>query len=396
MNGRKQQCEGEPKQLSICMSVPDLGMGGMQRVSTLVADALNEYSHVYMLVEDMTGACFEPNVATVAIPGRNEIDRLGWVVTRIVRRLSRPFYRRAYWPQVYRRYPARQIIANLKEHRPDVIILNAQHLLYAHMIRKQLPGVGIILWLHSSHDTYVSRYFGTPALRHAISAASAVVTLTESDRRQFSRICDHVVKIHNPITMNTNGRIAELGTQQIAFTGRLAMETKGLDRLVSLAACLPDGWRISAAGAGSPAEEASLREMMKDRMVGDRLTLRGALSGEALVDHYMNSSMFVSTSRWEGLPLTMIEAMASGLPVVTFDHTGAQEILEGGRWGVLVPQGDVERMAAEIAKLAQDPDLLRYWQQKSLERASHFTLGETVSRWGQLIGEVAEGRPNVN
>jgi len=113
-----------------------------------------------------------------------------------------------------------------------------------------------------------------------------------------------------------------------------------------------------------------------------RLGLEQDVAVPGFVDNifaYMRrSSIFVLSSAWEGLPNVLIEAMACGTPVVSTDcQSGPREILEGGRYGPLVPIGDVEGLAEAILKVIEDPpppDVLR-------RRANEFSLEKSVANY---------------
>ncbi|MER3479061.1 MAG: glycosyl transferase [Meiothermus sp.] len=95
------------------------------------------------------------------------------------------------------------------------------------------------------------------------------------------------------------------------------------------------------------------------------------------------AAVFVLSSKWEGLPTVLIEALALGIPVVSTDcPNGPAEILEGGKWGGLVPVGDPEALAgAMLGLLKTSPrDRVR------VEQLERYTLGYAVSRYGEVMG----------
>jgi len=100
---------------------------------------------------------------------------------------------------------------------------------------------------------------------------------------------------------------------------------------------------------GEGAERAALEALVARHGLGSHVTLPGWV-----VNPYpllMRSQLFVLSSRWEGLPTVLIEALFCGLPVVATDcPSGPDEILEGGRYGALVPVGNVDALAAAILR----------------------------------------------
>jgi glycosyltransferase involved in cell wall biosynthesis len=94
--------------------------------------------------------------------------------------------------------------------------------------------------------------------------------------------------------------------------------------------------------------------------------------------------LFVLSSRWEGLPGVLIEAMACGAPVVSTNcRSGPNEILEGGRWGMLVPVGDVDALASAMARILDTPinELPDVRQ-----RSAHFDQERAVDAYLHILG----------
>lgn len=96
------------------------------------------------------------------------------------------------------------------------------------------------------------------------------------------------------------------------------------------------------------------------------------------------ATVFVLSSRWEGLPTVLIEAMALGIPVVATDcPSGPAEILEGGRWGKLVPVGSVTMLASGILQVLRERAPERI--EGARERASQFGVQAVVERYVQVL-----------
>ena len=161
--------------------------------------------------------------------------------------------------------------------------------------------------------------------------------------------------------------------------------------MCELANCLPDGWIIRIAGDGDKEERSQLLRLVSKNKVENKIEFVGPLSGQRLVDHYVNSSIFISTSRTEGLPLVMIEALSFGLPVISFDHNGAKEILLNGKFGILVSNEDVKRMSEEINRMISDRSIMQNCQLLSLERAKDFKSDKIIQEWKSLLNNLVYG-----
>lgn len=128
-------------------------------------------------------------------------------------------------------------------------------------------------------------------------------------------------------------------------------------------------------------------ERLKLESLAHRLGLQGDVALPGFVDNpypYMKrAAVFVLSSRWEGLPNVLIEALALGTPVVATDcPNGPREILEDGKWGRLVPVGDAKRLATAIIETLSEAQAPRPLQ----ERAKRFSLDKAVSLYLQVLG----------
>lgn len=176
----------------------------------------------------------------------------------------------------------------------------------------------------------------------------------------------------------------------IVMVGRLAQQKAPLT-LVHASRSLVRG-RVLIAGDGplrSRVEQAVRRHGLSDRvrLLGFRADIPGLLRA---------SDIFVLPSRWEGLPLAVIEAMMAGLPVVATRVGGVGEVVEDGGTGLLVPPGDPEALAAALRRLVEHEALRRQMGAAGRERALRlFTadrmVGETRALYAALLAARKRG-----
>jgi glycosyltransferase involved in cell wall biosynthesis len=99
---------------------------------------------------------------------------------------------------------------------------------------------------------------------------------------------------------------------------------------------------------------ASITNLIRTIGIGSRITVRANIDEAELPALYQGASVFLQTSYEEGLGIAVVEAMASGLPVVATDTAGSRETVAHGVTGWLVPQSPADRLPAEIAVRVQD------------------------------------------
>jgi glycosyltransferase involved in cell wall biosynthesis len=256
-------------------------------------------------------------------------------------------------------------------------------------------------WVHSVHNTHTEAGFrrgiwGRMRSRlenrmavFAYRRADAVVTVSEGVRQEILdgyRIePSRVTTIYNPVVPDEQLRwvrsslSGRADTCRIVGVGRLVHQ-KGFDVLVRAMARVPGRWRLDLWGEGP--ERASLEADIARLEMQGRIRLRGYTS-----DPYVamrDADLFVLSSRHEGLPAVLIEAVACQCQIVATDCPhGPREILEDGRVGSLVPSEDPAALAAAIACVIRGE--CRVDRKILLERARFFSKSACCGRWRTLF-----------
>jgi glycosyltransferase involved in cell wall biosynthesis len=254
----------------------------------------------------------------------------------------------------------------------------------------ELAGRGVVV-IAQEHLNLASR---RPAMQRDIRRTyrrlDAVTVLTDSDRRAYEEAlggAGRVVCIPNGVPAGERAP-SDLSSPVALAAGRLTRQ-KGFDLLVSAYAQVArqePGWTLKICGRGPLRHD--LLAMAEECGVADRLVLPRQVRD--MGSEMKQASLFVLSSRWEGLPMVLIEAMSNSLPVVAFDcPTGPAELVEDGVTGLLVPPGDVDALAAAILRLIRDEDMRRRFGAAALERAANYTLDSIAKRWDALFAEVA-------
>ncbi len=144
-------------------------------------------------------------------------------------------------------------------------------------------------------------------------------------------------------------------------------------------------WDLVILGDGPlrPVLEAKVREAGLSK----RVFLPG-MSGN-VGDWYSSADLYVMSSRFEGFPNTLVEAMAYGLPVVSFDcDTGPRDIVRHHVDGSLVAAQDAEGLTAELDRLMSDSDLRKRYAKRAVEVRERFAIRRVADKWEEIFMEI--------
>lgn len=233
-----------------------------------------------------------------------------------------------------------------------------------------------------------------PRLRRHIARGyrrlDAVSALTERDAAAYRDLLGdstRVVRMPNAAPLTD---LRSRGTAKVVVTAGRLVRQKGFDLLVDawvpVAAQHPD-WELHVYGAGP--ERDALADQVRRLGLTGRVQLRGYT--EDLLARMADASAYVLSSRSEGFPLVLLEAMAVGLPVVSFDcRNGPADLVRHGTDGLLVPDRDVPALADAVHRLLADPALRSRLGRAAVERAHEHDLHAICARWEELFAELLE------
>ena len=215
-----------------------------------------------------------------------------------------------------------------------------------------------------------------------------VVVLTEQDKQNYSKhlnISHKVSCIYNPI-VSSKSVACDVTSKQVLSVGRLTYQ-KGFDLLCEIARDVfsehPD-WTWLILGEGE--DRALLEQKIHDYGLSKHLILKGNVTDVA--SYYESSSLFVMTSRYEGLPMTLLEAKVHQLPIVSFDcQTGPRDIISHDIDGYLIPVGELSQMKEALKQLMRDESKRQLFSEASRQTLPKFNYDKVVSQWKALLFE---------
>lgn len=288
---------------------------------------------------------------------------------------------------------ALRLIRALRAVRPDII---HTHNLSPHFYAiLAYPFVRPALFVHTRHGRHLRE--GTLAgLVNRLSArwTSRVIAVSRDVADLVTRTerfpSDKVIIVQNAVDVDAYTRAA--GSALSAVTvGRLVAEKdhETLLRAVSRVVARHPQFKVSVVGTG--AEAGVLEGICRSLSLGRNVRFFGARNDipQILAQH----GLFVISSTSEGVPLALLEAMASALPIVSTSVGGIPEVIQDGVTGLLVAPQDPAALAAAICRLVEEPGLAQKLGQAALERVrSGHSLGGLTETYDAIYDDVIAHR----
>lgn len=384
----------------ICFLVDSIfTIGGVQRVTAVIAEALSKDYDVTIVTLDKPETKdlniyqlkdYPINFQFFSYPQINSTkDKWCKAYSYLYRkilpqcRITSDIYAHSSFPRERRK----ALVNALQMGDYDIII--AVHSFLAirlATIRKELGRAKLIGWIHNSFDALLregSPYLGPELKYHygrQLKKLSRVVVLYQQDADTYKDAYGFRPSvIYNPLTLKP-GKISQGDNKRFLAVGRFSRLHKGFDLLIKAFQIFSNSnneWKLDIVGEGP--EREMLQQMIENMKLEHRIHIHPFTND--VQKYYSASSIYVLSSRWEGMPLVLVEAMSHGLPVIASDLPTCQEVL--GDFGLFFKNGDIEDLARRLDEATHID-----WEQKSKEAiniARRFDINKISEQWKELI-----------
>lgn len=255
-----------------------------------------------------------------------------------------------------------------------------------------------IAWVHNDFRQatgYLANFESLNAVHDAYKKMSHVVCVSNQALEGFIDIVgdtNNLITIYNMLPIEVIRKKADQEPKirvqknrfHVVLIGRLLDSAKGQKRLIEVAARLNnEGKDISLVLVGGGLDESMLRTLIQERHAESYITMIGSQMNP--YPYIKDADLLVCSSYYEGYNLTVAEALILGVPVLSTDCTGPNEILDNGKFGMIVENSE-EGLYNGLKELCDNPDLLQKYKDKALQRQDFFSEEKILRQISRLFG----------
>lgn len=304
------------------------------------------------------------------------------------------------WKKIFgylrkRKEHKRKLTALLQKEKPDIVVSlypsessfipdikdgskKVLELHFCKFFRLQYGRKGLLGWIdkwRTRQDERIVRRF------------DKFVVLTHEDRGYWGNLPN--MEVIPNAAMHVSKNYSDVTNKRVIAVGRLDYQ-KGFDRLIEAWELIQrtgewTDWRLDIFGQGEWKD--MLQQMIDER--GLQHSVRINKPTKQIGEEYVKSSLLVMSSHYEGFPMVMIEAMACGLPVVSFDYKcGPKDIIQHGINGLRVPDGDIKALANDMMEVMADEAYRRMLSQNARKVVDTYSEEAVMKQWIRLFTSI--------
>ncbi len=342
---------------------------GSERVTSIIANLLSEQGYNVTILSicgnNTSFYDIEKNIRLVTLFNKDEISN------------------KKYFFKIYR-----ALKKFYSENKVDLVIdIFAALSVYTLLLKKKFRFKNIT-WEHFNFK--VNTGFNKFGRRYAAKKSDYIVTLTEKDKQFYlsnlPKMKAKIAHIYNPSPYE-DVKINNSLRENIAISvGRLTFQ-KGFDVLLNIWSRIENikpEWKLQIIGSGE--ESSALKQIVESYKLKN---VEFVMSTNKIDEYYQRSKIYLSAARFEGLPMTMIEAQSFGLPIISFDYdTGPSDIIKSGYNGYLVENGNIDKFCSQLVELMNDDMLISQLSENSVNCNARFKSSNILVRWLEILKEI--------
>lgn len=276
-----------------------------------------------------------------------------------------------------------------KSNRPDIFISFLPPISFVTVPICKFFNIKIIC---SEHINYLQVENKTVSLtrKYIYKHANYLTVLTHFDKKYYIEKGINTVVMPNPATFNVIESNNHIRKKEIIAVGNLnRYHHKGFDNLIKIINPIllkNKDWTLRIIGSGNKGKEKLLK-LIDNPLIKNKIIFDGFRSDIAEI--MKTASIFILPSRFEGLPMVLLEAMSQGMACIAYNcKTGPSEMLENNKNGLLIPDQDIVKMRAGLSKLIEDSTLRLYLGNMATKTIDKYSMSKIIAKWDTIIDKI--------
>ncbi|WP_066874765.1 glycosyltransferase family 4 protein [Clostridium mediterraneense] len=215
-----------------------------------------------------------------------------------------------------------------------------------------------------------------------------LILLTSKEIDLYKKFCKSIDVIPNILSFESD-YISKQNNNKIISVGRIDTNKNYIDLIRAFAAIESkySNWSVDIIGDGTDAEVSKLKKEIEKLNLKSKIVILNFTKN--IKEFYLNSDIYVMTSKSEGLPMVLLEAMNCGLPCISYDiKTGPSDIIEDNKNGFLVEELNIEMLQSKLSDLIQNKQLRINMGSAAREASKRFKKENIVLKWQEIFSEI--------
>ena len=337
----------------------------------------------------------------------NGLDTRGYDISIISKQHIKPFYNlnskvkviypttRISYKNTFKTLLSRlavfiDIFKILKYEKPDVVIPFSTTTNGNIIIIAKLLNIKVIASEHNNYKVGLQNPSKWFIKRFIYKMTDYLMVLTQRDVDEYyGSFIKNILVMPNPLPLIPVNYNNEYQREKIILAiGNVSRwKHKGFDNLLSIFANIKNRipeYKLVIAGGGDP---TYLKQICSELNIENKVEFLGEVTD---IEYYMQkASVFTLTSRWEGLPMVLIEAMSQGLPCVAYDcFSGPRDIISNGKDGVLVEDQNNEKFGQELISLIKNKNKQAILSKEAINTVKKYEINTILDKWEKLLSKI--------
>ena len=388
--------------MKICFVVDNIfNLGGIQRVVSVLASKLAEENDIDVLCLNKRCKVDRSlyNISekvNVQIEGKllnnNKLTKLYSLIIRSVNKRSNLINKQKFIGLLTQAYYPKEVqdkfIAYFNYKKYDVIIGVAGYNSLLLAIISDKLNAKTIGWQHNSYDAYLQtkeRYFWHQDLLYNeyIPKLDKYLVLAEYDKMMFLKENNiESIVMYNPRSFSSQIK-SDVCKKQFLAAGRFNHQ-KGFDLLIDSFyefSKKNNDWNLLIVGEGE--ERSKILEQINKYKLNDRISVEPFTDN--IKQSFLDSSVLLLSSRWEGMPMIVLESLEMGVPIISYDITAVEALIDNKKEGLIVEKFDAEKFAVAMHKISESYEMRCKLSINAIKKAKQFDVSNIVEQWNQLF-----------